>query len=94
MGILRFVVWTTLCIGLGLFLGTYELGGKTPWQSAQSLWKQQAPKLEKVKDGAEDLVGDVKKKVTSTPEAAAPKEKHTKDEREAIDQIIAKRSKG
>lgn len=92
MGILRFVLWTTLCIGLGIFLGTYELGGKTPWESAQSLWKQQAPKLEKVKDGAEDLVGDVKKKVTAPP--AQPKERHTQDDRDAIDQIIAKRSKG
>lgn len=92
MGILRFVLWTTLCIGLGIFLGTYEIGGKTPWQSAQGLWKQSAPKLEKVKDSAEDLVVDVKKKVT--PTSAAPKERHTQDDRDAIDQIISKRSKG
>lgn len=94
MGILRFVVWTTLCIGLGIFLATWEVGGKTPWQSAQGLWRRSAPKLEKVKDGAEDLVVDVKKRVAPPAEAPAPRERHTRDDREAIDQIIAKRSKG
>lgn len=93
MGILRFVVWTTLCIGLGIFLGTYELGGHTGWQTMQGMWKDQAPRLEKVKDSAEDLVDDVKKKV-STQDPPAPKERHNKQDREAIDQIIAKRSKG
>lgn len=94
MGILRFVIWTALCIGFGLFLGTYELGGRTPWQSVQSAWKQQAPRLEKVKGGAEDLVDDVKKKVSTTQEISQPKERHDKEDREAIDQIISKRSKG
>ena len=93
MGILRFVVWTTLCIGLGLFLGTHQFGGHTAWESMQGAWKQQAPRLEKVKGGAEDLVDDVKKKV-STQEAAQPKERHNKEDREAINQIISKRSKG
>ena len=93
MGLLRFVVWTTLCVGLGIFLGTYDLGGKTPWQAMQGAWKQQAPRLEKVKGEAGDLVDDVKKKV-STQDVAQPKERHDKEDREAIDQIISKRSKG
>ena len=93
MGFLRFVIWTSLCVGLGIFLGTHDLGGKTPWQMMQSAWKQQAPRLDKVKDGAEDLVDDVKKKV-STQDVAQPKERHEKEDREAIDQIISKRSKG
>jgi hypothetical protein len=94
-GILRFVVWTTLCIGLGLFLGTHELGGKTAWQSVQSAWKQQAPRLEKAKEATEDLVDDVKKKVsTQDPAVQQPKERHNEEDRKAIDQIISKRSKG
>lgn len=93
MGILRFLVWTALCIGLGVFLGTHEFGGRTAWQALQGTWKQQAPRLEKVREGAEDLVDDMKKKV-STQESAQPKERHNKQDREAIDQIISKRSKG
>ena len=91
---MRFIVWTTLCIALGIFLGSYEFQGRTPWQSMQAVWKQQAPALNKVKDSAEDLVDDVKKKVSTQDPAAQPKERHNKEDRQAIDQIISKRSKG
>ncbi len=91
MGILRFVLWTTLCIGFGIFLGTHQLSGKTAWQTMQGAWREQSPRLDKVKDGAEDLVDDVKKKVSTQD---APKERHNDEDRKAIDQIISKRSKG
>ncbi len=91
---MRFIVWTTLCIALGIFLGSYEVGGRTPWQTMQTVWKQQAPALNKVRDGAEDLVDDVKKKVSTQDPAAQPKERHNEEDRRAIDQIISKRSKG
>jgi hypothetical protein len=93
MGILRFLIWTTLCIAFGIFLGTHRLGSKTPWELMQSAWKQQAPAIDKVKGEAEDMVAGVKKKV-STQDVAAPKEQHDEDDRKAIDQIISKRSKG
>lgn len=94
MGFLRFVVWTTVCVALGIFLGTYQLGAHTPWQLMQSTWKEQSPRLDKVKGEAEGLVDDVKKKVSTQDPVAQPKERHTADEREAVDQIISKRSKG
>ena len=95
MSILRFVVWTALCIGLGLFLGTYEVAGRTPWRAIQAAWKQQGPRLDRVKDEAEELVDGVKKKVSSHHDGAAqPKERHLKEDREAIDQIISQHSKG
>ena len=93
MGILRFLVWTTLCIGLGIFLGTHELGGRTAWQAMQGAWKEQSPRFDKVKEGAEDLAEDVRKKVATQDPAQQPKERHNKEDREAIDQIISKRSK-
>ena len=92
MGILRFVLWTTLCIGFGIFLGTHQLGGKTAWQTMQGAWKEQSPRLDKVKDGAEDLVDEVKKKVSSK-DGARPTEHHTTEDRDAIEKLIAKRSK-
>ena len=91
MGILRFVVWTAVCVSLGLFLGTYEWGGHTAWQAMQGAWKRQAPSLEKVKVEGEDLLESAKKKVTTDAE---PKERHLKEDREAVEQIISKRSKG
>lgn len=80
MGILRFVLWTALCIGLGIFLATFDMGGRTPLRMIQGAWKQ-APILEKVLD-----------KPTEKP--APVKERHSKEEREAIDQLISKHSKG
>lgn len=92
MGILRFLVWTAVCIGLGLFLGTFEVGGRTAWQAMQGAWNRQAPRLEKVKAEAEDLMESAKKKVTTTPDSE-PKERHLKEDREAVERIISKRSK-
>lgn len=93
MGILRFLVWTTLCLGTGIFLGSYDVGGRTPWQLMQGAWKEQSPRLQKVKGEAETLVDDVKKKVATQNPAQLPKEKHDQEDRAAIDQIISKRSK-
>lgn len=97
MGILRFVIWTGLCVALGIFLGSYEFSGRTSWQLMQGAWKQQGPRLEKVRDDAEDLVDGVKKKVAAqdpaSPAQQAPKERHSKEDRDAIDQLISKRSK-
>lgn len=94
MGILRFLVWTALCIGLGIFLATFQIGGRTPWQTMQGAWKQQGPRLEKVRDDAEELADSVKKKVSTEAPVAQPKERHSKEDREAIEQLISKRSKG
>ena len=90
MGILRFLVWTTLCVGLGIFIGTVEFGGQTTWERARGVWKQQGPRMDKVKDGAEDLMDKAKKKVSTAPEAA-PKERHSDEDRQAIDAIIARK---
>ena len=49
-------------------------------------WKQQAPKLDKVRDDAAVLVDDFKKK-------PAPSEQHSADDKKAIDAIIGKRTK-
>ncbi len=81
MGFLRFVVWSALCIGLGIFLGTYQLGGRTPWQAMQGAWSDQAaPRLD-----------EVKKKLGTD---AQPTERHSEEDRKAVDAIISKRSRG
>lgn len=81
MGILRFVLWTALCIGLGVFLATFDMGGRTPLRMIQGAWKQQVPVLEKALDRPSE-------------KPAPAKERHSKEEREAIDQLISKHSKG
>ncbi len=39
MGFIRFLLWTSMCIGLGIFIGTWEIDGKTPAQHFQTMWK-------------------------------------------------------
>ena len=91
MGILRFVVWTAACVGFGIFVSTAEFSGKTPLQHLTKTWKQEKPRLERVKDNAEEAVDEVKKRVVSAREPKGPTEQHSSADREAIDQIIAKR---
>lgn len=86
MGIVRFVLWSAVCVALGVFVARFELGGQTPIDRLGGLWKEQAPRLEKVKDGAGVVMDDVKKKL-----AGAPTERHSTDDREAVNQLIAKR---
>ncbi|MEW5743369.1 MAG: hypothetical protein AB1938_30950 [Myxococcota bacterium] len=88
MGLLRFVIWTGLCVAFGVWLGSARGGGKSPLQQLEAAWS--APRVEDVKREAKDLVSDVKKKVT-TPEPSGPKEQHTAQDRAAIDEIIARR---
>ncbi len=92
MGILKFIVWTSVCVGLGVWFGGFEFHGRTPKDHLERAWRSTSPKLDKVKDGAEDLVDEVKKKV-SAKDGARPTEQHTTEDRDAIEKLIAKRSK-
>ncbi len=88
MGFFRFVIWSSLCIGFGIFLGTFEVSGRTPWQLVQGAFEQSSPQLSAVRDGAEDVVNEVKKKVAND---TRPAERHSEEDKKAIDAIIAKR---
>ncbi|MBL8952298.1 MAG: hypothetical protein JNK82_16080 [Myxococcaceae bacterium] len=39
MGFIRFLLWTSMCIGLGIFIASYEVDGKTPAQHFRTIWK-------------------------------------------------------
>ncbi len=42
MGFIRFLLWTSMCIGLGIFIASYEVDGKTPAQHFKEIWKNAA----------------------------------------------------
>jgi len=91
MRLLITLVWTVSCVFAGIALATIEVDGRTPWQHAQRLWKS---------DG-ERVVDDVKKKVSGAAkdvkELAATKERpldrHSADERDALEKLIANRQR-
>ena len=81
MGFIRFVLWTAMCIGLGIFVASYEVDGKTPAQHIRTIWKG-APKidLEKAKKMAASVTKD------------EPTEQHSESDRDAVNRLVAKRT--
>ena len=47
MAFIRFVAWTSICIGLGIFAASYEINGMTPLKHAKRAW--QSVPFDKVK---------------------------------------------
>lgn len=90
---MRTLIWTAMCIAFGIFLGTFEVGGKTPFQHAKAAVDgKQAPKLSQLKEQAEDAVDGAKKKLAEAKEEAAqPTEKHSADDKDAVNKLIAGR---
>ena len=91
MGILRTVIWSSLCIALGVFLGSHSFSGHTALEHAERALhgKVKAPKLEEVKEDVEEAFESAKKKLSSKDEA--PTEKHSSEDRDAVNRIIARR---
>jgi hypothetical protein len=88
MRLIRFVVWTGLCVAFGVWLGSGKGGGTSPLGQLQA--GLSAFRLDGVKREAKELVTDVRKKVTAR-EPSGPKEQHTAQDRAAIDDLIARR---
>ncbi len=86
MGLIRFILWTGVSVGIGIAAATVEVGGRTPVQHVERVWKHDRPQLERA---SHDAVEELKKKVSSKD--LGPKEQHSASDRSAIDDIIAKR---
>lgn len=82
MGFIRAAIWTALCVGLGIFVGTYDLDGKTPLEHMQKEWK-----TTNAQDHVDKLVDGAKTKI------AEPVEKISKADRDSLNSLIAKKSK-
>ena len=91
MGILRTLIWSSLCIGLGVFLGSHSFSGHTAVEHAERALqgKLKAPKLEDVKENVEEAIDSAKKKLSAKDDA--PTEKHSSEDRDAVNRLIARR---
>jgi len=88
MGFIRTCVWTAATVGLGVALATVEVGGKTPLQHARSAWRS-GEASEWIRDRADDAM-DRARGALGQPQK--PRERHSDEDRAALDRIIAKRS--
>ncbi|MGE6763234.1 hypothetical protein ACQKGO_34800 [Corallococcus interemptor] len=94
MGVLKFLVWTTCAVGLGVFLARGNVNGRTPLDHMERTWKRTVnpSTLDKVKDGVEDVVDSAKGAVSQkSANAAGPRERITAEDRAAVNDIISKK---
>ncbi len=86
MTFLKWLIWTVCAVALGVYLASGNIDGRTPLEHAQRAWKQTG--LDHTLEDAKDAVTDAKDKVAGKP-AKPPRERITKDEREAVNRLIA-----
>jgi hypothetical protein len=84
------ILWTLGCVALGYFLGTTDLSGRTAAEQAKRLWKHEG---ERRLSQASDLADDVKRKTMGLAKDLRPLDRHSPDEREAVDRLIANQQK-
>lgn len=92
MRTLSFLFWTTCSVGLGIWLATVPVGGRTPWEHTKHLWVETGISLPEL-PGLASLRAP-KQQPPQHPAAgrAAPKiaERHTDQERDAVNRLIAR----
>ena len=88
MRFIRTCVWMAMAVGLGIALATVDVGGRTPWQAARSAWRT-SEAGDWLRDRADDAVDRAK---GALGQQQKPRERHTDEDRAALDRIIAKRS--
>ncbi|HSP76980.1 MAG TPA: hypothetical protein VLQ93_00520 [Myxococcaceae bacterium] len=94
MGFLKFLVWTGCAVGLGIFLASADVEGRTPLEHAQRAWKRhvQPSEVERMTDGLRDALDGAKKAVgRKTKQVSEPREHITSEDRAAIERIIAQK---
>lgn len=94
MGFLKFLVWTGCAVGLGIFLASANVEGRTPLEHAQRAWKRHVPssEMERMTDGLRDALDEAKEAVgKQTKQVSAPREQITSEDRAAIERIIAQK---
>ena len=91
MTFLKWLIWTVCAVGLGVYLASGDIGGRTPLEHAERAWKQSVKGgLEETYEDAKDAVTDAKDKVAGKP-AKPPRERISKDDREAVNRLIAQK---
>ena len=88
MGFIRTCVWTAAAVGLGVALATVEVSGKTPVQHARTAWRT-SEAGDWLRDQADEAM-DRARGAMGQPQK--PRERHSEEDRAALDKIIAKRS--
>ncbi len=89
--LLKFLLWTGLAVWVGILLATHEIASRTPVQHFQRAWKRNgaSAKLDELKNGIHGVVDDAKDALSSAWDKK-PKERHSPEDREAVNKLVAK----
>jgi len=88
MGVIRTGVWTLAAVGLGIALATVEVSGRTPLQRARAAWRSS-----ELPDWIQDRTDEVMDRARGAlGRSQRPRERHSDEDRAALDRIIANRS--
>jgi len=92
MAFLKTALWTLSAVGLGIFLATAEVDGRTPLEHMQRTWKHTVnpSQVDRLKDGLEDTLDDVKEKLGGAS-GKLPRERITASDRDAVNRVIAQK---
>lgn len=91
MRTLKLLFLSSLLVGLGIWMASYEVAGRTPLQHLQRAWRQNASpaKIEGLKRNVSDAIESAKTTVVSTRDPS-PREHHSVEDRQAVNDLIAK----
>jgi len=88
MRTLSFLFWTVCSVGLGIWLATVPVGGRTPWEHARHAWAESGLSLPSLAM----LRGASKAAPAQGRPAPNIAERHTDQERDALNRLIAHRA--
>lgn len=88
MHFLKILVWSSLCVALGVFAGSYKVDGKTPLEHAKRALGMEPSHLKRLKNG----IGEALEEVRSARNN--PTERYSPLDRQEIDRLVARRGAG
>lgn len=91
MGFIRFILWTACAVGLGVFISTYRVEGKTPLDLMTHAWHQQVTpaRVAKGESQIDALYRHAKAKLNAPDR---PSEHHSRADRARLEAVIAARA--
>lgn len=97
--LLKFVVWTGFAMWLGVFAATRQIAGRTPVEHLERFWNRHGFST-KVNQTVKELKGRLSAAVEDTRDSVStvwdkkPRERHSPEDRQSVDKLIAKRQEG
>jgi len=89
MGFLKFLIWTSCAMALGIYISTARYDGGTPLEQLQRVWKQHGPRDTELGSKVRGAVDSAREAVSKK---APPTEHFEPEDREAVNKLIAGRS--